>query len=485
MLKKDLHETNKIEQILFFMIGITFVLAGCAPVPEYKRPESPIPSNLSVFETGLKSGEKTSETGVGKIPWRKFFTDRCLQNVIESALDYNRDLRLAALNVKRARAMYNIKRSDLFPALNADAGGSKKRMSGKLSSNNQSTEIEQYDINLGVIAWEVDFFGRLRSLKEKALYEFMATEQACRSARILIIYEVASAYLKLAADIDNLRLAKTTFETQKEASNLIKRRFEVGIATELDFNRSITQMESARREVAYFIQEVEKDKNALGLLTGYKFKPARDILSEGLGGIRHFKDFFAGVSSDILLKRPDIMQAESNLKASYANIGAARAALFPRISLTTSAGTASRELSGLFEAGTDTWNFASRIIMPVFDARLWSALHVTKTAREIALTQYEKTLQTAFREVEDSLAVTASIEKQLAAQQSLVEAAAKTYRLSRVRYKKGIDSYLSVLDSQRFFYEAQRGLVTLVFSKRVNQARFYAVLGGGVDYEIE
>ncbi len=185
------------------------------------------------------------------------------------------------------------------------------------------------------------------------------------------------------------------------------------------------------------------------------------------------------------MKRPDVLQAESILKAAYTNIGAARAALFPRISLTTSVGTASDELSGLFKAGSDTWNFASRIIMPVFDARLWSAVDVTKAEKEIALVQYEKALQTAFREVADSLAVSASVEEQLSAQQSLVDATAKTYRLSNVRYKKGIDSYLGVLDAQRTLYESQRVLVAISLAKRINQVRFYTVLGGGVDYDIQ
>jgi multidrug efflux system outer membrane protein len=487
VLRQNHQKINEIKKSLFLILGIILILGGCSFNPDYKTPDASIPSGMPFGKTCLESMSKMPETRVEDIPWRKFITDQGLQNVIEAALDHNSDLLIAALNLQRARAIYGIRRADLFPALNVDAGGSKKRIPKNLSSDqqNREREVEQYDVNLGVLSWEIDFFGRIRSLKERALHEYMATEQAHRSAQILIVYEVSKAYLALAADKDNLNLAKTTFETQKKTFDLIKRRFKVGIATDLDFQRARTQMEGARRDVARFMQLLAQDQNTLDLLTGYKFPDDKDVSPDSLGDIEAFKDFFAGVSSEILLKRPDVLQAESILKAAYTNIGAARAALFPRISLTTSVGTASDELSGLFKAGSDTWNFASRIIMPVFDARLWSAVDVTKAEKEIALVQYEKALQTAFREVADSLAVSASVEEQLSAQQSLVDATAKTYRLSNVRYKKGIDSYLGVLDAQRTLYESQRVLVAISLAKRINEVRFYTVLGGGVDYDIQ
>jgi multidrug efflux system outer membrane protein len=253
----------------------------------------------------------------------------------------------------------------------------------------------------------------------------------------------------------------------------------VGLATELDLNFAQTQVDIARRDMARYTQRVAQDENALNFLVGNPSPVSGANLPEDLAGIKPLRAIDPGISSEVLLERPDIVQAERLLKAANANIGAARAALFPRISLTSTVGTASAELSGLFEAGSGTWLFAPQIVMPIFDARLWSALDVTKAEQEIALVQYEQSIQTAFREVADSLAVQGTVDEQLAAQQSLVRATAETYRLSEARYLKGIDSYLGVLVAQRSLFAAQQGLVALNLSKRANQVRLYAVLGGG------
>jgi len=339
--------------------------------------------------------------------------------------------------------------------------------------------VERYAVNLSVISWEIDFFGRLRSLSERALEEFLATEQARRSAQILLVSEVAAAYLTLAADRENLQLAQTTLETQETAYHLIQRRYEVGLASELDLKRAQTPVDTARGDIARFTQLVAQDENALNLLAGYTSPGSVNLWPADLSGVTPPKEIAAGTSSDVLLKRPDVMAAENRLKAANANIGAARAALFPRIALTTSAGTVSGELSGLFKSGSETWSFAPQILMPIFDARLWSALDASKTEKEIVLVQYEKAIQTAFREVADALAVQGTVDRQVAAQQSLVAASAQTYRLSNARYVKGIDNYLSVLDAQRSLYAVQQGLVALRLAKLSNQTRLYAVLGGG------
>jgi len=339
--------------------------------------------------------------------------------------------------------------------------------------------MELYSVNLGIASWEIDFFGRIRSLKDRALQEYLATEQARSSAQIALVAEVARVYLTLAADRANLKLAQSTLETQQANYNLIKRSCEVGLATELDLRQAQTRVDAARRDVPRFTQLTAQDQNALNLLAGSPVP--EDLLPVNLSSITPPSEISPGLSSETLLNRPDIVAAEHRLKGAYAFVGAARAAFFPRISLTTSVGTASAELSGLFKSGSSAWNFAPQIILPIFDARTWAALRVTKADRKIILTQYEKAIQTAFREVADSLAVQGTINQQVSAQQSLVNAVAETYRLSNKRYTMGIDSYLGVLDAQRSLYAAQQGLVALRLAKIANHVRLYAVLGGGAE----
>jgi multidrug efflux system outer membrane protein len=459
----------------FLLSGIVILLNGCTLAPKYTHPEAPIPANWP-------TGAAFKEIGAGaptapELGWHEFFTDERLQRIIEMALNNNRDLRLAALNVERARALYGIQRAELFPTVNAAASGSKQRVPADLSSSGNSMTVEQYDVSLGISSWEIDFFGRIRSLKDRALEQYLATEQARRSAQILLMSEVAITYLTLAADRENLKLAETTFAVQKGAYDLIKRRYEVGLASELDLNRAQTQVDTAQGDIARFMQLVAQDENALNLLAGSPVP--RDLLPADLDKVYIPKEIFPGISSEVLLRRPDILAAENLLKAANANIGAARAAFLPRISLTTAVGTASSELSGLFISGSDTWSYAPLIVMPIFDARLWSAYDATKIEREIALAQYEKAIQTAFREVSDALAVRGTVERQLSSQQSLVNAVAETHRLSYARYIKGIDSYLSVLDAQRSLYAAQQGLITIRLARLTNLVRLYAVLGGG------
>jgi len=464
---------------LFMLLGVLVVLGGCSLTPVYTRPEAPVPTAWPTGRAYDASRGATDAAPVAEIAWREFFTDERMQRVIATAIENNRDLRLAALNVQRARGIYGIQRAALFPALDATASGSKKRVPADLSSSGERYTAEQYDVNLGVYAWEIDFFGRLRSLRDQALEAYLATDEARRSTQILIISAVGETYLTLAADREALELARTTLDAQKATYNLVKRRYDVGLATELDLNFAQTQVDIARRDMARFTQRVAQDENALNFLVGNPSPVSGANLPEDLAGIKPLRAIDPGISSEVLLERPDIVQAEHLLKAANANIGAARAALFPRISLTSTVGTASAELSGLFEAGSGTWLFAPQIVMPIFDARLWSALDVTKAEQEIALAQYEQAIQTAFREVADSLAVQGTVDEQLAAQQSLVRATAETYRLSEARYLKGIDSYLGVLVAQRSLFAAQQGLVALNLSKRANQVRLYAVLGGG------
>jgi multidrug efflux system outer membrane protein len=463
---------------LFIILGaIVVILGGCTLAPQYSRPDAPIPAGWPTGEAYRENHAATDTSDTAHLRWKEFLTDERLQQVIDMALANNRDLRLAALNVERARALYGIQRAELFPALNAVGYGSKEHVPADLSSTGRSMTKESYGVNLGISSWEIDFFGRIRSLKQQALEEYLATEQAGRSAQIMLVSAVANAYLTFAADWENLKLAESILETRKAAYDLIRRRYDLGLASELTLRQSQTTVDTARGDIARYTQLAEQDENALNILVGSPTPGA--LLPADLNSVRPPKEVSPGISSMALLHRPDIMAGEHRLKAANANIGAARAALFPRISLTTALGTASSELSGLFKSGSDTWSFAPQIIMPIFDARVWSAYDATKVEKEIALTQYEKAIQTAFREVADALAVRGTVERQLSAQQSLVDATAETCRLSTVRYEKGIDSYLGVLDAQRSLYTVQQGLILIRLIRLTNLVRLYTVLGGG------
>jgi len=470
--------------VFLLLAGITLVLNGCNLTPQYTRPEAPIPADWPTGAAYKGAGAVLDAPAADELKWQEFFTDERLQQIIHMALNNNRDLRLAALNAERARALYGIRKAELFPSVDAVWSGSKQRVPSDLSDTRRAMTVEQYSVDLGILSWEIDFFGRIRSLKDRALEEYLATEEARRSAQILIVSGVVNAYLNLAADRENLKLAETTLETQTVAYDLIKRRTDVGLASELALNQVQTQVDTARRNMAVYMQLVAQDENALTLLVGSASPMPSELLPTDLGSVSSPKEISPGLSSEVLLSRPDIMAAEHQLKAANAYIGAARAAFFPRISLTTAVGTASSELSGLFKSGSGTWIFAPQMVMPIFDARLWSAYDATIAEREIALAQYEKAIQTAFREVADALAVRGTVDRQVASQQSLVDAFARTYRLSVARYTKGIDNYLGVLDAQRSLYAAQQVLIALRLIELANQVRLYAVLGGGGDQAI-
>jgi len=445
--------------------------------PKYTRPDAPVPAQWPIGAAYKETKSAATAPAALKVPWREFFTDERLQKIIGIALDNNRDLRVAALNVERARALYGISRAELLPSVNAVGTMSKQGVPADLSTTGSSMVAEQYSVNLGITSWEIDFFGRIRSLKDQALEEYLATEDARSSAQISLVSAVAQAYLTMAADRENLKLVASTLEAQEVSYKLIRKRYDVGLSSELDLLRAQSQVDTARGDVARYTQLTAQDENALNLLVGSPMP--QELLPAELGSVNPPKEISPGLSSELLLRRPDVSAAEHQLKAANANIGAARAAFFPRISLTTAIGTASADLSGLFKAGQGTWLFAPQIMMPIFDARTWFAYDVTKVEKEIAIAQYEKAIQTAFREVADALAVRGTVNQQIAAQQSLVDAVAETYRLSNARYTKGIDSYLSVLDAQRSLYGVQQGLIVLRLARIVNTVTLYKVLGGG------
>ena len=459
------------------IIFTVICLAGCSLAPTYTRPTAPIPAEWPRGPAYMEAGGAGTGPQAADMGWRRFYVDEKLQKVISLALSNNRDLRIATLNIERTRALYGIQRAELFPAVSASGGYSEQRVPIDTSLTGQAMTVRQYSVNLGVSSWELDFFGRIRSLKDRALQQYLATEQAGRSAEISLAAEVANAYVMFAADRENLKLAQSTLEAQEATYKLIQRRFEVGASSELDLRQAQTRMEAARVDTARYTRQVALDENALSLLVGSSV-PA-ELLPGELTTDTVLRDVSPGLSSEVLLLRPDILQAESLLKAANANIGAARAAFFPRIVLTGSIGTVSDDLARLFMAGSNTWTFAPQFTMPIFDTRVWSALTTIKVEGKIALAQYEKAIQVAFREVADALAQRGTVGNQIAAQESLVQATADTYRLSDARYTKGIDSYLPVLDAQRSLYSAQQGLITLRLVKLTNLVTLYKVLGGG------
>ena len=454
-------------------------IAGCTMIPEYTRPEPPVPPQWLAGPAYREPAAASEAQLAADLAWRDYFVDPRLQALIETGLKDNRDLRAAALNVDRARALYRIQESEILPIVDASGRMVRERVPGTINGDGRSLTLKQYRVQAGVTAWEIDFFGRIRSLSQAALEQFFATEQARRSAQILLVSEIANAYLALAADRDSLALSRSTLETQLAAYNLIRRRFEVGIVPELDLRQSQTRVDSARVDLVRFTEQVARDENALNLLVGASFD--RGLLPEGLAAVTPPPVLAPGVPSDVLLRRPDVLQAESLLKSANANIGAARAAFFPSITLTGAVGTASGDLSNLFGPGSFAWNFTPQITMPIFDPRVWGALKVSEVDQELAITNYEGTIQSAFRDVADALARYGTIGEQMAAQESLVNATRETYRLSNARYEKGVDIYLNVLDAQRSLYAAQQVLILTRLTQLSNQVQLYAALGGGAE----
>jgi len=453
--------------------------AGCTTMaPRYTRPEAPVPATWPTGPAYKSSVAQAGDLVASALKWDEFFVNPQLQKLITLALANNRDLRVAALNVEKSRAQYRIQRADLLPTINANAVGSVQRLPADVSGTGQSLISRNYSLNLGLSTYELDLFGRIRSLKDQALEQYLATDQARRSIQISLVSEVANNYLTLAADRERLKLSIDTFKSQQASYQLVQRRFTAGASSELDLRQAQTSVDSARVDVARFTTLVAQDENLLALVVGTPV-PA-ELLPVGFSAVGTIRELPAGVPSEVLQRRPDIMQAEHLLMAANANIGAARAAFFPRITLNTSIGTSSDQLTGLFSPGSLAWGFAPQFTLPIFDyGRNKAGLTVAERDRDIFLAQYEKAIQVAFREVADALAQNGTVAEQLEAQQSLTQATSESYRLSQARYKSGVASYLNVLDSQRSLYGAQQGLISVNLTKLSNLVTLYKVLGGG------
>ena len=452
----------------------TLAVGGCTLAPDYQQPESPVPATAG-------DNQRIAEELV--LPgWEALFQDPQLQQLIRTALSNNRDLRLALLDVAEARAQYRIEGAALYPELSVDGEGSRQRLPADLSQTGDSEIQTQYSVGLGVAAYEVDLFGRLRSLKQSALQQYLATEEARRSAHITLVSEVANAYLTLQADRRNLRISRETVEAQQESVDLVKGRFDMGLGSELEVRQAEVALETARANQARVKRLVAQDRNALAVLVGAPLPPLPDSPAEDLDTeLAALPEIPAGVPSAVLRQRPDIQQAEYSLKAANANIGAARAAFFPRIALTGSAGTASSELSGLFESGSESWSFSPSISLPIFSGgRNRANLDVAEVRRDQNVARYEQTIQTAFQEVSDALQARGSFTEQEQAQKALVTATRRSLALAEARYEQGADDYLAVLDARRELLSAEQELVSVRLQKLANRITLYRALGGGV-----
>lgn len=444
-------------------------LSACTMAPRYERAALPVPDQ---FPTAATAQGQSAET----LPWRQVFLDERLQGVIEQALANNRDLRVAVLNVEKARSQYRIQRASLFPAVNGTVSGTRGNTGEVDSTGTPIGTTELYSANIGA-SWELDLFGRVRSLSQAALQNYFAVAENRKAAQISLISAVASAWMNLAADQDQLRLSAETLRLREESLSLTQKRFDLGSTDQMTLRQSQVLTEQARADVAALTATVQQDRNALRLLVGDDIAP--DRLPDSFPDHAILADLPAGQPSDILLKRPDVMAAEYSLKAANADIGAARAAFFPRISLTGSVGKASTDLGNLFD-GTDTWTFSPSISVPIFAGGANTAnLAASKASRDIALAQYEGAIQSAFRDVADQLATRSTIDDRLAAQTNVVTAAADSRTLAQARFDRGIDSRLPLTDAERTLYGAQQQLIAVRLVRSLNLINLYAALGGG------
>jgi multidrug efflux system outer membrane protein len=454
-------------------------VGACTLAPKTVRPALAVDNAWPIAPNTTGGANTGSAVSAADLGWREVFEDPRLQGVIDLSLNNNRDLRVAVLNIEKARAQYRVQRAALVPGVDATATGTKGQNSTAQTLPGASRDVESYTAGVGVTAYELDIFGRVRSLKDAALQSYLSTRETSRAVQISLIAETANAWLNLAADQDLLALSRETLETREESTVLTRRRFEAGAISQLEVREAETLIEAARSDVATYIARVEQDKNALRLVVGTNI-PADLLPAGGLVTAQILPDLPAGLPSDVLTRRPDVLAAEHGLAGANANIGAARAAFFPSISLTAATGVASGALSNLFDSGNGTWSFAPRISLPIFAGGANVAnLDSAKASRDIAVATYEKTVQTAFREVADALAVQSTIQDRVGSQERLVAAANDTVRLSRARYGAGIDSSLSLLDSQRTLYTAQQGLIGARLVRATNLATLYKALGGG------
>lgn len=459
------------KKLLLYM-GTPLVLAACSLAPEYERPGMPVDDQFPAAEAMEKQAQKMAY----QIGWKEYFKDPRLHRYIELALDNNRDLKTALLNTEAARLAYGIQKSERLPGINA-SGAKSRSKSGELA-NGQSVINSGYNVNAGISQFELDFFGRVKSMTDAQLNTYLATYEGQKAAQIALISQIARSYAEQVLAEEQLALARNTLRSNQASYNLVKQQVEAGIANNLDLAQSLGQVHSANVQVAVYERSLAVANNALYELVGVK----ATNLPKGLS----VRDSFligvpAGLPSEVLLLRPDVMAAEYQLRAANANIGAARAAFFPSISLTATVGSSSQHFDDLFSSATSGWNFTPSLTMPIFNwGKIQSNLDLAYVRQNSAVVNYEKTIQTAFREVADGLVSLKPLEKQLLAQKNLVNTTAEQLNLAETLYNNGIANYLDVLDAQRSLFSARQALLTTYHQKILNGIALYAALGGGL-----
>lgn len=454
------------------------LLAGCSLDPDYHRPTSPVAPQWPVKD------EQREQAGssVATLSWQRLFADPKLRQVVQRALDNNRDLRIAVLNIQKAQGQYRIKRADQLPQVSVSGEEKAQRTPASVSYTGVGGVTRAYSLDVGISSYELDLFGRVNSLKEEARQTYLATSWTRRATQISLVAEVAESYMSLAADQDLQRLANETLRSRQEEYVLQQSLTAAGKSSQLPLHQAESALESARYQALLTDKQVLTDRNALELLMGEPL-PADLIPSpDSLAGMTNSQPISAGLPSDLLQQRPDIISAEHTLLGAYADIGAARAAFFPSISLTTSAGRASNSLSELFDAGGRSWSFSPQITLPIFSGgKLLAQLETSRVERDIYVAEYEKTIQTAFREVADALAERSVVDEQTEAQRKNVTASQASFDYAHIQYTSGATSYLDVLDAQRTLYEAQESLIQSQLSQQNSQVTLYKALGGGWD----
>jgi multidrug efflux system outer membrane protein len=461
------------KRLTLIPLTLALTLVGCVNLaPKYERPGAPVAAGFPTVEGTVNSGNPVAQDAPVNIAWQRFFVDARLQRLIDIALANNRDLRVSILNIEQARAAYRIQRADQFPTVNAGITGN------RVTTGKDEPISSTYQAGLSVTAFELDFFGRVRNLTQQALTQYLATEEARKTAQISLISQVATTYLTYLADEELLSLTQQTLKTREESLRLTQLRFDNGVSSKLDLQQAVSLVEQARTTLAQAQRQRAQDINLVTLLIG---QPIPDDLPQGATlATTNLPDLPAGMPSDLLATRPDIRSAEQTLIGANANIGAARANYFPNITLTGSAGSVSNELSGLFKSGTFGWSFQPQAILPIFDfGRVRAGVDTAKAGRDIAVAQYEKAIQTAFREVADALAGQATYSEQLRAQQAVAQAESDRFQLSDLRYRNGTASYLDLLDAQRSLFTAQQQAISANLARLQNQVVLYRVLGGG------
>lgn len=464
-------KTGSLMKKIVLILSATIVLASCSLIPEYTRPDLPMADAFPIETLSPESTKMAYEIG-----WKEYFKDPRLHRYIELALEHNRDLRMAVLNTEAARISSQVSLNERLPDINLGASKSRSK-AGELPTG-QSIINQNYTVNAGISAFELDFFGRVNALSEADLNRYLATLEGQKSAQIALIAQIARSYTVERLAKEQLSLANSTLRANQDSYNLVKQQVDAGIATNLDLAQSLGQVQSARVQVAVFERQLQVAKNILQELVG--IEPTN--LPNGLSVKNELlMKLPAGLSSEILLLRPDVMQAEYELKADNANIGAARAAFFPRITLTSTLGTASTHFNDLFSRETNGWVFSPSLTLPIFNwGKTQANVDLAHVRKNISVANYERVIQKAFREVSNGLVSLEPYNRQLRSQINLVNTTREQLELAESLYNNGIASYLDVLDAQRSLFSARQALLSTYHERTLNGIDLYAALGGGL-----